>query len=149
MRTMKGQVSTELLVIVAVVLLIFIPLLVMVYIKTSDANAQISSYQAELAVFRLAYLANSVGALGSNASVTTDVFVPSGVSELKTSSVGRGGEIVMKLHTPQGDTEITEVVKYPITNPQQFPTASGWARFMLSSVYDNGQFKGLSITSTR
>ena len=58
---MKGQVSTELLVVVALVLLIFIPLLVLVYTKANEANQQIASYQAELSVSRIASLANSVG----------------------------------------------------------------------------------------
>jgi hypothetical protein len=56
---MKGQVSTELLVIVALVLLIFIPLLVLVYMKANEASQQIGSYQAELAISRVASLANS------------------------------------------------------------------------------------------
>jgi len=148
MRSMKGQVSTELLVIVAVVMAIFIPLLVMVYFKTSEANAQISAYQAELAVFRLAYIANSVGALGSNASLITEVYVPDGVTEFSARTVGNGGEIVMKLQTPAGQSEVVEIVKYPIMHSPPFSTAKGWARFTITSAYKDGE-PGLSIESTR
>jgi len=137
---MKGQVSTELLVIVALVLLVFIPLLVLVYFKANEANQQIASYQAELAVFRLASLANSVGSLGTNTSVQTDVFIPPNTVELKTttSPTGRGGEISLRVMTPEGVTDITQIVKYPIKNPRPLAnetTAGGWMRLKVSSEY--------------
>lgn len=138
---MKGQVSTELLVIVALVLLIFIPLLVLVYFKANEANQQIASYQAELSVSRIGSLANSVGSLGTNTSVTTDVFIPPNTVELSSNSVGRGGEIVLKMETPQGPTEIVEVVKYPINSVvlADSSSAGGWMRIKVSSIYSAGQ----------
>lgn len=134
---MKGQVSTELLVIIALVLLVFIPLLVMVYFKANEANQQIASYQAELAVFRLAYLSNSVGSLGTNTTVYTDVFVPKNVQTFETRRTGNGGEIVMKVDTPQGPTEIVEIVRYPVSEIQLADqTTNGiWIRMKISSVY--------------
>ena len=138
---MKGQVSTELLIVVGVVLLIFIPILVLVYIKTNEANAQISSYQAELAVVRLAYLANSVGALGSNTSILAEVFIPQGVTSMETKSVHGGGEIIMRITSPDGESEIVEITKYPIANNQSFSSASGWARFNITSSYSGGEAK--------
>jgi len=135
---MRGQVSTELLVIVAVVLVIFIPLLVMVYFKSNEANAQIGSYQAELAVFRLAYLANSVGALGTDTSLTADIYIPKGVKEIRTETVGRGGEITFVITTDAGDSEVSEVIKYPVKK-MTFKGTQGWARFNITSVYLNGE----------
>lgn len=145
---MKGQVSTELLVIVALVLLVFIPLLVLVYFKASEANEQIGSYQAELAVFRLASLANSVGSLGTNTSVTTDVFIPPNTEELTTSQSGRGGEITLKVSGPQGDTEIVDIVKYPISDPGTIADSSaagGWMKLNISSEYGSGGQATISI----
>ena len=72
----------------AMVLLIFIPLLVLVYFKANEANQQIASYQAELAVFRIAYLANSVGSLGTNTTVTTDIYIPQNIISFTTNSSG-------------------------------------------------------------
>ena len=111
---MKGQVSTELLIIVALVLLIFIPLLVLVYTKANDTNQQIASYQAELSVSRVASLANSVGSLGTNTSVTTDVFIPPNTVLFNTSNVGGGAEIVLTLETAQGPTDITSIINFPL-----------------------------------
>jgi len=139
---MKGQVSTELLVIVGLVLLIFIPLLVLVYFKASEANDQIASYQAELAVFRIAYLASSVGSLGTNTSVYTDVYIPKNIVELKTQSTAQGGEIIMKVDTAQGPSEIVEIVRYPITGSGSLADkslAGTWIRLKVTSEYRGGQ----------
>jgi hypothetical protein len=138
---MKGQVSTELLVIIALVLLIFIPLLVLVYMKANDANQQIGSYQAELAVSRISSLSNSVGSLGTNTSVTTDVFLPPNTVSLETKQAGQGSEIILKVRTPQGDTEVSDIVKYPLKSygPLSGSISSGaWVKIRISSEYNAG-----------
>jgi len=134
---MKAQVSTELLVIVALVLLVFIPLLVMVYLKAGEANQEIASYQAELAVSRVASLANSVGSLGTNTSVTTDVYLPPNTVSLAAKNTGLGSEIILTVKTAQGQNEIVEVVKYPVLGApiMSAGTAGGWVRIKITSVY--------------
>ena len=106
-----------------------------------EANQQIASYQAELAVFRVASLANSVGSLGTNTSVYTDVFIPPNTEELRTETMqdGAGSEIVLRIKSPEGPTEIVEIVKYPIiSNPQPLATeanAGGWMKLKITSKY--------------
>lgn len=129
---MKGQVSTELLIIVAVVLLIFIPLLVLVYFKASEATEQMNNYQAELTVFRLAYMANSVGNLGEGAKVYSDVYIPANTKTLKIRSVERGGEIVLTLKTNHGDTEIMQIIKPIVAENKTYTLRQGWARFEIN-----------------
>ena len=137
---MRGQISTELMVIVAMVLLIFIPLLVLVYFKANEANEQIAAYQAELAVFRIAYLANAVGSLGTNTSVTTDVYLPQNLISFWTNSSGNGGEIDMQVSTPQGPSDIVEIVDYPMQSPGMTlasqSEAGGDIRLQITSEYD-------------
>lgn len=139
---MKGQVSTELLIIVALVLLIFIPLLVLVYLEANNANQQIASYEAEFSVSRIASLANSVGSLGTNTTVITDVFIPPNTIELRTSEAGRASELSLTLDTPQGpSTSIVEIIKYPVKNPDKLADSSnagGWMRVRISSEYKEG-----------
>ncbi len=137
-NTKKGQVSTELLVIVGLVLLIFIPLLMLVYFKATEASEQIATYQAELLVFRLAYLSNSVGSLGTDTTVYTDLYIPQNIIYLETATIGNGGEVTLKLLTGEGESEIVEIVKYPISNPGTLAEgpAYGWARFRITSTYD-------------
>ena len=145
----KGQVSTELLVIVALVLLIFIPLLVMVYFKANDTNQQIASYQAELAVFRVAYLANSVGSLGTSSSMYTDIYVPKSVRSFSTAATGQGGEIKMQVDTPSGPSDIVEVVRYPITGAGTIvsaPNTGVWVRLNVSSEYTSGGVARVKVT---
>ena len=148
MKARKGQVSTELLVIVGLVLLIFIPLLVLVYFKANEASEQIATYQAELLVFRIAYLANSVGSLGTETTMYTDLYIPQNVIELKTATVGGGGEVSLKITTVEGESEIVEIVKYPVSNPGTLAVgpAYGWARFKITSTYDEGGRGTIEIT---
>jgi hypothetical protein len=141
---MKGQVSTELLVIVGLILLIFIPLLVLVYVKANDANQQIASYQAELTVTRIASLANSVGSLGTETSVVTDVYLPPNMVELRTEASGRGGEIIMVVKTSDGESPIPDVIKYPLANPGQIVdsgAAGGRIKIEISSEYVGDEAK--------
>jgi len=143
-NTKKGQVSTELLVVVGLVLLIFIPLLVMVYFKANEVSEDIGAYQAELLVFRLAYLANSAGSLGTDTTIYTDMYIPKNLVSLKTTSFENGGEIVLKLTTTEGETEIVEIVKYPFTESEKTLAegpAYGWARFKITSHYEGGKAK--------
>lgn len=138
---MKGQVSTELLIIVALVLLIFIPLLVLVYLKAGQASYEIGSYQAELSVSRIASLANSVGSLGTETSVITDVYMPPNTIEFSTMDAGtRGGELSLSIQTDQGPTEVVEIIKFPLSNPGTIADSSqagGWIRIKISSVFQN------------
>jgi type II secretory pathway pseudopilin PulG len=147
---MRGQISTELMVIVALVLLIFIPLLVLVYFKANEANQQIAAYQAELAVFRIAYLANAVGSLGTNTSVTTDVYLPQNLMSFWTNSSGMGGEMDMQVNTPQGPSDIVEIVDYPVANPgilANQANAGGQIKLLITSQFDTNTNKALlSIT---
>lgn len=138
---MKGQVSTELLIIVALVLLIFIPLIALVYFKANEANQQIGAYQAELTVSRIASLANSVGSLGTSTSVTTDVFIPPGIVNLKTENIGNGAELSLTMESPQGQTTpVVQIIRYPIVNDGIIADSSfagSWMRIKISSEYVN------------
>ncbi|MBN1170387.1 hypothetical protein JXA56_05150 [Candidatus Micrarchaeota archaeon] len=138
---MKGQVSTELLIIVGIVLLIFIPLITLVYLKANEANAQIAAYQAELSVSRIASLANSVGSLGTDTSVTTDVFIPPNTIEMKTENTGTGAELYLTIEGPQGPTTpIVQIIRYPVKNPgviADSTNAGGWTRIRITSDFEN------------
>lgn len=144
---MKGQVSSELLIIVALVLLVFIPLLIMVYFKSADASQRVSSYESELTVSRLAYLSNAVGSLGTNTTMYTDVYVPRDMVSLTTAPIGNGGEIVMVLNSNDGEKEIVEIVKHRIDNAETLAEepSYGWIRVEITSVYNPDGSSEISI----
>jgi len=141
----KGQISTELLVVVGLVLVIFIPLLVLVYFKAGEAQTEMAAYQAQLVVFRVAYLSNSVGSLGTETTVYTDLYIPRNTLSLQTINTGDGAEVQLKLQGDQGETDVAEVIRYRLTSDSEMELVEegsyGWARFEISSVYEDDEGK--------
>ncbi len=140
---MKGQLSTEFLVIVALILLLFIPLLVLVYFKASESNAQIAAYQAELTVNRITSVANSVGNLGSG-SISTEIFIPPNTQELRIENVGRGAEVVLVVETAgEKSTPLVGTLQYPLSEEKVVlatsRNAGGWVRVNIESKKENGK----------
>lgn len=89
-RNMKGQVSNELLVVVGFILLLFIPLMFVMYLKLSDVSADLSALQAHFSASRIAYLVNAIGYMGGGSSIITEVYVPENVEKVQIS----GNEVV-------------------------------------------------------
>lgn len=132
----KGQISIELIVVVAVVLAIFIPILITVYFKGLEIGEGISIAQARLAVSRLASLSNSIGNLGEDASAQAIIFIPNNMEslEFKNAPGGAGAEIVIKLETSAGLNEISEPVKFKFAEEASFADLSqGMMELKLSS----------------
>lgn len=105
----KGQVSSELLVVIAFVLLLFIPLLFTAYLRSIEANEQLATLQATILSSRLAFLVNSIGYMGGNSSIITEVYLPPN-AVLNTT----GKEIILKVRTQSGTSDIVQVTKFPI-----------------------------------
>jgi len=133
---MKGQVNTELLVIVGAIILFFIPILLTVYFKASESNEQLAEYQTRLAVSRIAYLTNSVGNMGGDSEVIVEVFIPSYVRNIEFRPVGEGGEIIFRVEREGETTEVVEVVRFKIAQQALNPTGSGYMRFRISASGD-------------
>ena len=134
---MKGQVSAELIAIIGLVLALFIPLLLTVYVKTNESNQQLYNVQAELVSTRLAYLINSVGNLGQGSSILADVFIPPYITRIQISNLGRGSQVIVRMNTPSGESEISDAIRFSINpassvdlrNPRQ-----GLRRFNISYI---------------
>ena len=135
---MRGQVSAELMAIIGLILALFIPLLLTVYAKTNEANQELYQIQAELASTRLAYLINSVGQLGTGSSILADVFIPPYINRIQITNQGRGSQVVINMNTQNGQSEISDVIRFPVTlddprNRLQNPS-EGLRRFNISYV---------------
>ena len=132
--SVKGQVSTELMIIIAAILVLFIPLLVITYFKTTEANEQIMQIQAQVIAIRLSELSNSVGSAGGSSAIIAEVFVPASVTGISVLSSENGGEIVVHSMTQNGKNDITGLVKFKLQNAE-FPFSSpGFVRF---EIYKN------------
>ncbi|MBN2477990.1 hypothetical protein JXB01_01740 [Candidatus Micrarchaeota archaeon] len=111
---MKGQVSVELLVVIAFILVLFIPLLVISYFKVVENNDQLVLIQTQISASRIANLGNSVARMGENSSIITDVYIPPHVKTVNFKSVGGGGEVIFVLSSKEGDTEVVAVTDFPL-----------------------------------
>lgn len=133
----RAQVSIELMVLIGAILVIFIPLLLHVYFKTNEANEQLFQVQAELASGRLANLINAAGNLGSGSSLISEVFIPSNIRRIELKNVGRGGELAVRVRTQSGETEIIDIVRFPVTPLALDNPLHGLRRFNIS--YDGSR----------
>ena len=111
---MKGQVSTELIIIIGVILVLFIPVLITIYLKATEANEQIASFQSDIALSRLANTVNSIGQLGEDAYTIAEVHIPAEAEKIEFNNFGEGGEIVIQVQLEGSISELVEVVKFPM-----------------------------------
>ncbi len=107
---MKGQVSNELLVVVGFILLLFIPLMFVMYIKLSDVAADLSTLQAHFSASRIAYLVNAIGYMGGGSSIITEVYVPENVGEVTI----KGNEVVFLTEIKGQPSEIVKPTSFTI-----------------------------------
>ncbi|MDO8554927.1 MAG: hypothetical protein Q7S22_09015 [Candidatus Micrarchaeota archaeon] len=133
-RQCKGQVSTELLVIISAALFIFIPLMVTGYLKANQSNEELFIAQTQLAVSRTSNMIESIGNLGEGASSVLEIYVPKGVKSIKFEKEGTGGEVVITMETSDGITEIAGISRFPPTSDYMIDDPpQGIMRFVIAS----------------
>jgi hypothetical protein len=103
----KGQVSVELFVVIGFVLLLFIPLIFLMYYKTSQLNTDISGMEGRLISSRLASIANSVGSLGDGSALKAEFTLPAGASRIEFRSLGTGGEVFLRMDDGSTYSDVT------------------------------------------
>ncbi len=118
--SIKGQVSTELIVIIAAIMVIFIPLLITVYIKAGGTEEDISMLQAQLASTRIANMINSIGKLGEGSSIILEVYLPKNTEKISFSSLGHGSEVTITVRTDEGVVDLSETAKFNVEVLNQF-----------------------------
>ncbi|MGB9719274.1 MAG: hypothetical protein ACPL06_01620 [Candidatus Anstonellales archaeon] len=95
--TKKGQISTELIVVIAFVLFLFIPALFFAYSKAGEITNELDVRKAYVSVNRLSSLSNSVGYCGQNSSIIVEIDVPANVEKIEFKSYADGGEVIAHL----------------------------------------------------
>jgi len=135
----RGQVSIELLITIGVILVLFIPLLFLIYFKAGEANEQIMQVQAQVIAIRLSELSNSVGNAGGNSTVMAEVYIPATVKNISIESFETGAEITVHSITSNGPTDIPGLVKFNVA-PAFFEFKNpGLTRFDISN--ENGKIE--------
>lgn len=102
---MKGQISTEVLLIIGVMLLLLAPLLLYAFGRINVSNEDISVQKAEFAAHRLITAADAVGYLGGSAGIVEEIEVPANVVEVKVSG---SNDLVFVVDTSSGKRDIVK-----------------------------------------
>jgi hypothetical protein len=124
---LKGQVSTELIAVIAFVLFLFIPALFFAYSKAGEITNELDVRKAYVSVERLSSLSNSVGYCGENSSIVAEIDVPANVEKIEFKSHADGGEVIA--HLLDGG-EIVKPVSFRIEGDSLTP---GFYRIEISS----------------
>ena len=106
----KGQVGTEILVLVGMFLLLLLPLLLYAYNKAGTTGDDLSVQKAEFAASRLVTAADSVGYLGGDAAIIEEIEVPPNVNNLSVNS----HDIIFDLSGAGGDKQIVKSSAFTI-----------------------------------
>lgn len=107
----RGQASTEILILIGLLLLLMLPLLLYAYGRSNVAREDLGVQKAEFLVQRLASAADSVGYLGGAAAVVEEVEVPPNVKSL---SVKNGRDIVLEMDAVSGKKQIVKGTAFGI-----------------------------------
>jgi len=118
MRRESGQASLELLITLAFALVMLIPITALVFIQTTSGSEQLSIDQAQQSTNRLKNVADIVAAQGAPAKATVSVVIPQRLSAITIGSATYpyiGREIIMRVRTSAGETEIVATTLYNVT----------------------------------
>lgn len=102
---MRGQVSIEVLMLIALILVIVLPTLFSIYIKAGESQQNIAVSQANIAATRLGYLIDTIGYSADTSMMITEVKLSSNVDNIELNP----HEIVFKMRTSTG---YNDIVKY-------------------------------------
>ena len=108
----KGQLSTELLIIIGLMLLLLVPLLYYAYNRANIAKEDIGVQKAEFAAERLARLADSIGYLGGTSMIIDEIEIPPGVKSVSISE--NKHDIVFDMDTSTGIKQIVKSSAFSI-----------------------------------
>ncbi|MBU0586482.1 hypothetical protein KJ780_03150 [Candidatus Micrarchaeota archaeon] len=113
----KAQANMELMIIVGFIILLFIPLIVLVYYKSEEINSDIEAMHARTLSSKLAYATNSIGAMGDGTALKMEFYLPRNVQTLEFKSLGSGGEVLINM---SDGTQISQVTRFPISSPRVY-----------------------------
>jgi len=120
----RGQMSTEILVLIGMALFLLLPVLLYAYGRANVSGEDLSTQKAEFAAHRLASLADSVGYLGGGAKVVDEIEIPPYVKNVSVS----GRDVVIEIDSVTGKKQIVAGSAFNLTS-------SGFERITKSGTY--------------
>jgi len=108
----RGQMSTEILVLVGMALFLLMPVLLYAYGRANVSGEDLSVQKAEFAAHRLASLADSVGYLGGDSAVIDEIEIPPYVRGIGVD----GRDIVIEMDSAGGKKQIVSGSAFNLTS---------------------------------
>ncbi len=116
-QNLRGQVSTEILLLIGLMLVLLIPLIMYSFGRAGATKEDFAVQRAEFSAQRLARLADSVGYLGGAAAVVDQIDVPPYVKSVRIG--GNGHDIIFEMDSTSGKRQIVQSTPFQI-NSQGF-----------------------------
>ena len=132
----RGQMSTEILILVGMALFLLLPVLLYAYGRANVSGEDLSTQKAEFAAHRLASLADSVGYLGGASAVIDEIEIPPYVNSVNVS----GRDIIVNMDSASGKKQIVAGSAFNLSS-------SGFERITKSGTYFI-EVRALSTTSS-
>jgi len=108
----RGQVSTEVLLLVGMALFLLLPVVLYAYSRANVSGEDLSVQKAEFAAHRLAALADSVGYLGGASGVVDEIEIPPYVKSVTVSN----HDIIFEMDSSSGKKQIVSSSAFNLTS---------------------------------
>ncbi|MCX6772770.1 MAG: hypothetical protein NTV88_03290 [Candidatus Micrarchaeota archaeon] len=113
MNSKRGQVSTELLIIIGMMLLLLVPLLYYSYSRANVVKEDAGIQKAEFAVQRMARLADSIGYMGGASEILDEIQLPQYVKSISVDEK-TGHDIIIEMDSTTGIKQIVKSSAFKI-----------------------------------
>jgi uncharacterized protein (UPF0333 family) len=141
LRFGRGQVSTEVLILVGIALFLLIPVILYAYGRVNASGDDLSVQKAEFAAHRLASLADSVGYLGGAAAVVDEIEIPPYVKNVTVN----GRDVVIKINSIAGEKDIVASTAFELEAVRLGKVSRAGTYFIEVSALDPGSAGGKQV----
>ena len=127
MKSKKGQVALETLIVVGFVLALMTPLLYMLYSRINEIQQEMFMLEATRAVDTIVTTVSTVGSIGPNGTATIELSFPPNMKNLSIGGTqpNQQHEVVMVVSTNLGDIDIPRVLFFNVTESGLISRKSG------------------------
>ena len=112
----RAQISTEVLILVGLMLALLVPLLIYSYNRAEIARGDLSVQKAEFAAERLAAVSNSVGYLGGATKMIEEIEMPQHMKRVYVNN----HDIVIEVYSSGGVKQIVKTTDFELESPHGF-----------------------------
>ena len=124
MKSKKGQVALETLIVIGFVLALMTPLLYMLYSRITEIQQEMFMLEATRAVDTIVTTVSTVGSIGPNGTATIELSFPPNMKNLTIGGT-QPNEVVMVVSTNLGEIDIPRLLYFPVIESVAIPRKPG------------------------